>query len=531
MAISESPEKKCQSHALKHELYISTGIFIISLFYYLSYQSYGFMEAEWGPIVAIAERILQGDILYRDFSLGYTPGIYLYTALGFKLFGVSLSSATAAWSIIKAFNCVLIYIGGIQFVSSRLALLLPLILWVAGPIHKSFLIFFELFNLLILLRLLSTDSKGFYFISGIVAGITLIFRIDLFGFFTITVLLIEFVKIIERRKTDGRTQIARSLKNFSFFGGGTISALVPIALYLFLNSAVADAVSQNLTTIKTATMKMLVLPKITQIFSWDKWDFIAYDVLFVPFAVYSLLLAVLFLDMRNRKFTEEHKKLLTLFLYGVLILQQITRAPTIGALYEILPPILIADMYLVSRYCINRGNKHHGKLRLIYSLTLAATNFILLFLMLVSCIATSPYASGSIFIRFTNTTLLSAPRVEAYTTYRQADEFNRVRNIIETETKKNEYIFIVPDLSMYYFVTERKNATKYYYIEVYAGSDRKQLEIIRNLADKKVKLIILQAHRYAAYIPIVVEYINKHYRIKETIGNKIILIRRNNDAA
>jgi predicted glycosyltransferase involved in capsule biosynthesis len=84
---------------------------------------------------------------------------------------------------------------------------------------------------------------------------------------------------------------------------------------------------------------------------------------------------------------------------------------------------------------------------------------------------------------------------------------------------------------MYYFVTERKNATRYYYIEVYAGSDKKQLEIIRDLADKKVKLIILQSHRYLAYTPIVTEHINKHYQIKETIGNKIILIRRNNDAA
>lgn len=533
MTISESPEKKCQSHALKHELYISTGIFIVSLFYYLSYQSYGFTEVDWGGIVIAAERILQGDIFYRDFSLGYTPGIYLYTALSFKLFGVSLSSATVAWSILRAFNCVLIYIGGIRFVSRRLALLLPLILWVtAGPIHKSFLIFFELFNLLILLRLLSTDSKGFYFISGIAAGVTLIFKIELFGFFTITVLLIEFLKIIERRKTDGRTQIARSLKNFSFFGGGTVSALAPIALYLFLNSAMADAISQNLNIIKTITTKMLVLPEITQIFSWDKWDFIAYDVLSIPFAIYSLLLAVIFLDIRNRKFTEEHKKLLIIFLYGVLILQQITRTPTIGRLYQISPPILIADMYLVSRYYINRGNKHLEKLRLIYPLTLTAANFALLFLMLVSCFVAHPSDSNSIFIRFTNTALLSAPKVEVYTTYKQADEFNRIRNIIESETKKDEYIFMVQDLSMYYFVTERKNATRYYYIEAYAGSDKKQLEVIKNLADKKVKLIILRVnHPYTTYIPIVVEYMNKHYRIKETIGGKIILIRRNNDAA
>lgn len=444
-----------------------------------------------------------------------------------------MSSATAAWIIIRAFNCVLIYIGGIRFVSRRFALLLPLILWVApGPIHKSFLIFFELFNLLILLRLLSTDSKGYYFISGIVAGITLIFRVDLFVDFTITVLLIEFLKIIERRKTDGISQIAKSFKNFSFFGGGTVSALAPIALYLFLNSAMADAVSQNLNLLKTIATKILVLPEITRIFSWDMWDFLAYDVLFVPSAIYSLLLAVLFLDIRNRKFTEEHKKLLTLFLYGVLILQQITRTPVIGCLYQVLPYILIADMYLVSRYYINRGNKHLEKLRLIYPLTLAAANFTLLFLMLVSCIETSPYASGSVFIRFTNTTLLSAPRVEAYTTYKEANEFSRVRNIIETETKKNEYIFTVPDLSMYYFVTERKNATRYYYAESFAGSNEKQLEVIKNLADKEVKLIILQAnHRFKAYIPIVTEYIDKHYRIKETIGDKIILIRRSNDAA
>ena len=84
----------------RRNFYVSIVIFTASLFYYLSYFNYGFSDSDWGAIVVGAERFLQGDVFYKDFSIGYTPGIYLYTALFFKLFGTSLLSATFSWSIL-----------------------------------------------------------------------------------------------------------------------------------------------------------------------------------------------------------------------------------------------------------------------------------------------------------------------------------------------------------------------------------------------------------------------------------------------
>lgn len=528
--ISKVPEESRLDLFLKRRgFYVSTAILIASLFYYLSYASYGFSEGDWGRIVVAAERSLQGDVFYRDFTPIYTPGIYFYTALAFKLFGVSLLSATAAWSIIRAFNCLLIYLIGIKFMSRRIAFLLPLILWFApGPLHKSFLVFFELVHLLIFLRLMSTNSKGFYFFSGIMAGISLIFRIDLFTFFVIIIVLIELLKIIERcKEISVISSITVSFKNSPFFLAGAILAISPLVLYLYLNSAMPDAISQTLQFANLSKPNLFLLPPIKEIFSWDKWGFVNYAVLFIPLAIYSLSLGVIFFDIKNNKFTAEDKRLLILIIYGFLFLHQITRSPWIGGLYQVLPPILIINMYLFTRYSINMAGKHLEKLRLIYPVTLAIVNSTLVSLMVISFYMSDIHTNSSIFIRFTNTVFLSVPKVKVHTTEIIVNEFKRIKNIIESETEEGDAIFFTHHHPMYYFVTRRKNPTRYYFIHGYAGSDKNQLEIIKNLEDKKVKLIILGAnHPYTPHTPIVVEYLNKHYRIKEKVGNKTIYIRK-----
>jgi len=81
---------------------------------------------------------------------------------------------------------------------------------------------------------------------------------------------------------------------------------------------------------------------------------------------------------------------------------------------------------------------------------------------------------------------------------------------------------------MYYFITERKNATRYYFLEAYVYSVENQLEVVKDLADKNVKLIISGPnHPQTPEATIVNEYINKHYQIKDTIGEKIIFIKIN----
>ncbi len=511
-------------------LYALTTIFVTSLIYYLSYSSYGYSESDWGGIVIAAERFIQGDMFYKDFSIVYTPGIYLYTALAFKIFGAKLSSATAAWGFIRAVNCLLIYIVGTKFFSRKLAFLLPFILWIIpGPPHKSFLIFFCLLHLILFIRHLSSNNKGLYLLSGTVAGISFIFRLDLLLSFIITLSLVDFLKFLNPiNNITRKSQIIAYFKNYPIFVSGMVFAILPLALYLNFNSALTEAINQTLYFLGTAKSRMFLLPSVNNIFSWNIWDFSNYAVVFIPLGIYSLLSIEIINSIKEKRYNNDDSKLLVLFLYGILSLHQILRWPWAGRLYQILPPFIIADIYLIMRLYLNRDKELIKKPGLIYTAVMVTTNSVFILLIAGSLTMSDMYTNGSILTRLTNTTLLDAPKASVYTTREQADEVNKIINIIEAETAEEEDIYIVQYYPMYYFITGRKNATRYYFIEAYVYSEEKQLEVVKDLIDKKVRFIISGPnHPETPEANILNEFLNKHFEIIETIGNKVIYKKTN----
>ncbi|HDH05866.1 MAG TPA: hypothetical protein ENH01_09180 [Nitrospirae bacterium] len=529
----ESEEDRLSLFLNRNGFYVSAAIFTLSLFYYLSYAPYGFVEVEWGLTVASAEKVLQGKVFYRDFSTIYTPGIYLWTALFFKLFGSSLHSATIAWSIIRAFNCLLIYLLGAKIFPRKVAILLPLFLWLApGPVQKSFFVFFELLNILILIKLLSSNRKSVYFLSGITAGITFIFRIDLFLYFTLAVLFIETLKTAESfNKSLIISQVAGAVINLSFFAAGAVISFLPFVLYLLSNSAVNDFVTQFLLGANTASPTWFIKrPLITQISSWTKWDFVHYATLIIPALTYSLLLLVLAADIIKRRFTEKDRKLLIVLLYGGMILSQVISATGLGRLFLVSPPILISILYLVSRYYIDNASGYGKKLRTLYAGSLSMTALAFFSLIIGSCFTSHVLSNGSFFIRYTNTTPLFAPKTNVYVTNEMAQYVNSILNIIETATEKGENVYVTPRFgSMFYYINGRAYPTKYEFTESYANSEEKQLEIIRYLKEKNVSLIITEPSKYNfpnLDTSIIDRYIDENYRIKERIGDKLVLTKK-----
>ena len=71
------------------ERWIMAGIFIVTCAYLLSFCRYTSMDPDEGIVLQGAERILHGQVLYRDFFSFYTPGSYYLLALILKLFGDS----------------------------------------------------------------------------------------------------------------------------------------------------------------------------------------------------------------------------------------------------------------------------------------------------------------------------------------------------------------------------------------------------------------------------------------------------------
>ncbi|HLY62082.1 MAG TPA: glycosyltransferase family 39 protein [Terriglobia bacterium] len=92
------------------DLLIALGLFVVTCLYLRIFYNYTKFNPDEGLILQGAERILNGEVLYRDFFSFYTPGSYYWTALLFKVFGNSLLVARAALVVYGGIFSVFTYL-------------------------------------------------------------------------------------------------------------------------------------------------------------------------------------------------------------------------------------------------------------------------------------------------------------------------------------------------------------------------------------------------------------------------------------
>jgi 4-amino-4-deoxy-L-arabinose transferase-like glycosyltransferase len=68
---------------------VSMGLFLATLAYLWLFRRYTSLEPDEGIVLQGAQRILRGEVLYRDFFSFFTPGPYYFLALLFRIFGSS----------------------------------------------------------------------------------------------------------------------------------------------------------------------------------------------------------------------------------------------------------------------------------------------------------------------------------------------------------------------------------------------------------------------------------------------------------
>ncbi len=93
----------CLPEKSNSERCIALGLFLLSFAYLWLFRRYTTMEPDEGIILQGAQRILRGEVLYRDFFSFLTPGSFYLLALIFKTFGSSFLVA----------RTVLVFFGGI----------------------------------------------------------------------------------------------------------------------------------------------------------------------------------------------------------------------------------------------------------------------------------------------------------------------------------------------------------------------------------------------------------------------------------
>src|SRR5881394_172201 len=89
-----------------------------------------------GYSVAPTERVLQGEIPYRDFLFNYTPGILWVNALLMRAFGVTIMATRIGLFVFKLATLITLYHLGRKLTNQWLALV-PVVLTLAWLGHRQ----------------------------------------------------------------------------------------------------------------------------------------------------------------------------------------------------------------------------------------------------------------------------------------------------------------------------------------------------------------------------------------------------------
>jgi 4-amino-4-deoxy-L-arabinose transferase-like glycosyltransferase len=99
-----------------------SALFVLSFCYLCIFRSVTTIEPDEGILLQGAERILSGQVLYRDFFSFYTPGSYYALAMLFRVFGDSIVVARTALALTGAILSILTYVLARRVCSRRTSL-------------------------------------------------------------------------------------------------------------------------------------------------------------------------------------------------------------------------------------------------------------------------------------------------------------------------------------------------------------------------------------------------------------------------
>ena len=162
----------------RSELLIALAVFLAACLYLWPLRDFVSFNADEGIILSDADRILRGQVPYRDFFSLYTPGSYFLLALAFKLFGQSLVVARSILLVYCGVFSSLSYLLA-RRISSRTASLFATALLTLGCLPTRFFVLhnwdstlFALLTLYSASRFMETESRFWAAAIGMTAALT-----------------------------------------------------------------------------------------------------------------------------------------------------------------------------------------------------------------------------------------------------------------------------------------------------------------------------------------------------------------------
>ncbi|RMD85240.1 MAG: hypothetical protein D6815_02330 [Candidatus Dadabacteria bacterium] len=167
---------------------LAAAVFVAGLLYFGSFVRYGINLDDEGTLLYQIERVVDGQRVYTDFHIGYTPAIYYFHAFLFRLFGTNVIPVRAVLAVVNAAA-----LAGLTLLAAAIAPLwaawLPALFYaVSIPVHPGefaafnvpypvwYNVAFFAYGLLAVRRFGSRGGLGWLVLAGALAGLDFMFK-------------------------------------------------------------------------------------------------------------------------------------------------------------------------------------------------------------------------------------------------------------------------------------------------------------------------------------------------------------------
>src|SRR5262252_3988718 len=175
---THAPLKRRQAQHSTLLITLAAGLICYGLFF-----NRGIWMSVVGYSIAPAERVMRGEVPYRDFLFNYTPGILWLNALVMKICGVSLMQIRIGLFAFKLSSLTLLYLVGRRLLGPWPALI-PVVLTLGWLGHKyifnvhptQYSMLFILLAMYFMLTFDEREGKGWLLLCGVAVGCVFLFK-------------------------------------------------------------------------------------------------------------------------------------------------------------------------------------------------------------------------------------------------------------------------------------------------------------------------------------------------------------------
>ncbi len=198
-----------------------------------------------------ALRILDGDLIYRDFWVYHTPGIFFLTAAVFSILGKSIFAIRITLILAASVTASGLYLLGRKFMgrlpstlASMLFVMVGVNLWPIAGYHWYSTLTLVFCAFLVARFLEDRSRRKSLFAGGLLAGATFLFQQPKGGY--LICLMSVFLIADELLQNSESPRLARALRTASIFAAGVFGPLVAAAAYFAWVGMLDEAVSATI---------------------------------------------------------------------------------------------------------------------------------------------------------------------------------------------------------------------------------------------------------------------------------------------